>query len=171
MLAHYLVPIAVLTSALLVPLSSMGQAPAPAAASDEEAFVKALPAPGAHDRPFLEIPSQLATKLSIDLASLRSVDPGLVCQSSSRTPTMSQATIGQVGQIETVCTPAGWSQGVLTLKGGASYMTTCGDGGSARLTANADVTVGTHSWQGTLDSAPPVSRLSHACTGWVRMPR
>ena len=171
MLARHLMPVTMLTSTLLLAPAAHAQAPAGATAPDEQAFVKALPAPGAHDRAFLDIPPPLLAKLSIDPASLRSVDPGLVCKTSDKTPMPSQATLGRVGQIETVCTPAGWSQAILTLKSGAVYMTTCGEGGSGRVTANADVTVGSQSWHGSLDSAPPAARLSHMCTGWAKMPR
>ena len=161
---------AMLAAALLHPFDGFAVAP-PRAPDDLAVLVKTLPAPGARDRAFLDIPASVAARLAIDPAAIRSVDPGLICKPTSQAPSMFQATLGRVGQVQTVCTPAGWSQGLLMLKDGSSYVTTCGDSRSARVTANADVTVGTHSWHGSTDSAPPVAALSHMCSGWTKVPR
>jgi hypothetical protein len=166
-----LVPRALLALMLSFSVAAFAVAPTDAASDDVTAFVKALPAPGARDRTFLEIPSVLLDRLAIKLSTIQSVDPGLACDISAKVPSMSQAKLGRVGQVQTVCTPAGWSQGLITLNDGTSYMTTCGDSTSARLTANLDVTIGTHSLHGSVDSAPPARTLAHSCSGWTKVPR
>lgn len=170
MIARF-VPPALLALMLSCSVAAFAVATTDAASDDLTAFVKALPAPGARDRTFLEIPSVLLDRLAIKLSTIQSVDPGLVCDLSAKVPSMSEATLGRVGQVQTVCTPAGWSQGLITLHDGTSYVTTCGDPTSARLTANLDVTVGTHSLHGSVDSAPPARALSHSCSGWTKVQR
>jgi hypothetical protein len=139
--------------------------------SDVEAFVKALPSPGPRNRPFLEVPAALLAHLSIDATALRGIDPGVVCDPNSRTPSLSTLALGAIGEVQTLCTPAGWSQGMLVLKSGTNYVTTCGDPASPRLTVSADVSAGAQNWHGAIDSAPSTRALSHTCSGWAKVPR
>ena len=171
MIERRAVPFALLALALLRPCDGLAVEPRPAVPNDLDMLVKALAVPGPRDRVFLDVPAALATRLAIAPTAVRSVDPGLVCAPSSKTPAMFQATLGKVGELQTVCTPAGWSQGLLTLKDGSSYVTTCGDPASARATASVGVTVGTHSWQGSFDSTSPARALSHSCSGWTKVSR
>ena len=168
MIACRLIPLAVLAVALLRPVDSLAVAPPHVASNDVDLLVKTLAAPGPRDRAFLDIPPTLLTRLAIDPAAIRSIDPGLVCDLSFKAASLFQARLGQIGQVQTVCTPAGWSQGMLTLKDGTTYVTTCGDSAAARVTANVDVTAGSESWHGAVDSARPVQALSHSCSGWTK---
>ncbi len=161
-------PIAVSTLAL--PCSIASFAAPKASPADVEAFVKALPAPGSHDRAFLAVPAALMARLAIAPATIHAIDPGLACDPASRTLGAFQAELGSIGQLQMLCTPDGRSHGTITLQNGASYETICGDALSATLTANLDVHVGEHSWHASTDSAPPTREPAHSCTGWVKLP-
>jgi len=160
-------PTAVLTVALPCSIASM--AATKASPADVDAFVKALPVPGSHDRPFLAVPPALLTRLSIDPATLRAVDPGVACDPDSKAISVLQAELGPIGHLQTLCTPDGRSHGTIALQGGASYVTTCGDGASVRLTTNLDVKAGDHSWHASTDSMPPARALALSCTGWTKV--
>ncbi len=161
-------PIAV--SSVVLPWSIGSFAAPKAAPADVDAFVKALPAPGAHDRAFLAVPAALLARLAIAPAALSAIDPGHACASSSGSVTLSQAALGTLGHIEMLCTPDGHGQATIRLENGVSYMTTCGDRASFRLTANLDVHAGDRAWHGSADTAAPASELSHSCTGWTKVP-
>ena len=160
---------------LLLPLAlsiagvAMAIAPGQATPADLDAFVHALPATGGTDRVFLAPSAPLQARLGLDAATLRQVDPGLVCDPAAKAPVMMESTLGRVGQLNIVCLPHGTSQGILTLADGGTYMTTCGHAG-LRLTASADVTVGDRHMH--LSTEPDVSARvpTHACGGWMKVP-
>jgi hypothetical protein len=171
MIARHVLPLAVTAVALICAFDSFAGTPTTSVPGELVAFVKELPSPGPRNRAFLDIPLPVLTHLAIDPAAVRSVDPGLVCDPSSQAANMFQATLGHVGQVNTLCTPAGWSQGILTLTDGTSYVTTCGDSGASRVTGNIDITVGAQSWHSSAGLAPPVRALSHSCSGWTKVGR
>jgi hypothetical protein len=171
MIAGHVVFRAAAAVALLHALDAFAGAPTTPVSADLVAFVKQLPAPGPRDRAFLDIPAPVMTRLAIDPAAIRSVDPGLVCEPTSQAANMFQATLGHIGQVNTVCTQAGWSQGILTLVDGTSYMTTCGDPKAPVVTGSADITIGTHSWHGSASSQPSTHTLAHSCSGWAKVGR
>ena len=161
---------------LMLALATSGMVPvsatpaAKAAPADLDAFVKTLPPTGAHDRVFLAPPPELQSRLGIDPAVLRTIDPGLACDPDAKTPNMPAATLGRAGTVQTICTPGGASMGVLTLADGTSYFTTCGESG-LRVHAWADVTMGDHTLHASTQSPAPVRGPTHACTGWAKQPR
>jgi len=152
-------------------LSAASATPAAKAApADLAAFVKTLPATGAHDRAFLAPSPELQSRLGIDPAVLRTIDPGLACDPDAKTPNMPAATLGRAGTVQTICTPGGTSMGVLVMADGTTYYTTCGESGG-RVHAWADITVGEHSMHASTQSPAPAHAPTHACTGWAKQPR
>ena len=143
---------------------------APAAPADLEAFVRALPATGANDRVFLDLPPELQARLGIDPAALRRIDPGLACDPGAATRATPEATLGRAGHVQTACMPGGYGVGVLTLPDGRTWSTTCGESG-LRVRAWADVTVGEHSLHASTESPAPTRVPTHACTGWTKQSR
>lgn len=149
---------------------AMAVAPGEAAPADLDAFVRALPARGGTDRVFLAPPAALQARLGLDPATLRQADPGVVCDPAAAAPVMLQSALGRVGQLNIVCLPNGTSQGILTLDDGSNYMTTCGHAG-IRVTASADLTVGDRHMHVSTEPDVPDRAPTHACSGWVKLPR
>ena len=143
---------------------------AKAAPADLDAFVKTLPAPG-RDRVFLALPSALETRLAIDPAVVRAIDPGVACDPASSTLNMSEATLGLAAHVQTTCTPNGLSNSLMTLPDGAAFVTICGPGTGVRVNAHVDVTVGDKSLHASTQSPTPAREPAHDCTGWTKLPR
>jgi hypothetical protein len=163
-------PVRLLASLLvaLVPLATPA-APTKAAPADIEAFVKTLPAPG-HDRVFLALPADLETRLAIDPAVVRAVDPGVACDPDSKTLNMSEASLGLVAHVQTTCTPDGHSNSLLTLPDGNVFATICGPATGLRVSATVDVAVGDKSLHASTRSPAPARAPAHDCTGWTKLP-
>jgi hypothetical protein len=127
-----------------------GPAPKPAPA-DLAAFEKALPTPG-HDRVFLALPPDLETRLSIDPAVVRAVDPGIACDPDAFSLSMSEGNLGVAGHVQTTCSPDHHSQSLLKLADGSAWVTVCGPA--------------------TAQAATPASakhQPAHDCSGWTKL--
>lgn len=127
-----------------------GPAPKPAPA-DLAAFVKALPAPG-HDRVFLALPPDLETRLAIDPAVVRAVDPGVACDPDTFSLSMSEGNLGVAGHVQTTCSPDHHSQSLLKLADGSAWVTVCGPGTAQAATP-----------------APAKHQPAHDCSGWTKL--
>jgi len=135
--------------------------------TDLDAFVRTLPPTGSNDRAFLALEPVLGARLAIAPSVVRAIDPGFACDPSASTPNMHAATLGSVGTLQVVCGPAGRSAGVMTLRDGTTYITTCGN--SAHISAS--LTVGSHSLHFSTGSSTLARELTHSCTGWTKLPR
>jgi hypothetical protein len=140
--------------------------PAPA---DLLAFKQSLPAPG-HDRVFLALAPELETRLSIDPAVVRAIDPGVACDPSSSALSMSEGDLGLAGHVQTTCSPNHRSQSLLTLSDGSTWLTVCG-GTGARVKAWLDVQVGDKSLHASSEPATPRPEPAHDCSGWTKVSR
>lgn len=153
----------------LLPLATGAAPSAKAAPADLEAFVKTLPAPG-HDRAFLALPADLETRLAIDPAIVRAVDPGMACDPGSKTLNMSEASLGLVAHVQTTCTPDGHGNSLLTLPDGSAFVTICGPATGLHASATVDVTVGGKSLHASTRPPAPARAPAHDCTGWTKLP-
>jgi hypothetical protein len=162
-----------LLACLFVALAPVAASTAPAAKAppaDLDAFVKTLPPPG-RDRVFLALPAELETRLAIDPAVVRAVDPGVACDPASKSLNMAEASLGLVAHVQTTCTPDGLSNSLLTLPDGNAFVTICGPATGLRVTATVDVTVGDKSLHASTQSPTPAREPAHDCTGWTKLPR
>ena len=155
--------------AALAPVVASTAPTAKAPPADLEAFVKTLPAPG-HDRVFLALPADLETRLAIDPAIVRAVDPGVACDPASKSLNMSEASLGLVAHVQTTCTPDGHSNSLLTLPDGNAFVTICGPATGLHVTATLDVTVGDKSLHASSQPPMPAREPAHDCTGWTKIP-
>lgn len=156
--------------AALVPVVASSAPTAKAAPADIDAFVKTLPPPG-RDRVFLALPAALETRLAIDPAVVRAVDPGVACNPASKSLDTSEASLGLVAHVQTTCTPDGHSNSLLTLPDGNAFVTICGPATGLRVTATVDVTVGDKSLHASTQPPTPAREPAHDCTGWTKIPR
>jgi len=141
--------------------------PAPA---DLAAFEKSLPAPG-RDRVFLALPVDLVTRLAIDPAVMRAVDPGVACDPDAFSLSMSEGDLGLAGHVQTTCSPDHHSQSLLKLADGNVYVTVCGAAMTTRVTAWADISVGDKSAHASAQSRSAARHEpAHDCTGWTKIP-
>ncbi len=146
-----------------------GPAPQPAPA-DLAAFEKALPTPG-HDRVFLAVPPDLETRLAIDPAVVRAVDPGIACDPDAFSLSMSEGKLGLAGHVQTTCSPDHHSQSLLKLADGSAWATVCGAATGTQAKAWLDVQVGDRSVHASTQ-APSTKHLpAHDCSGWTKISR
>lgn len=138
--------------------------PAPA---DLEAFEKSLPAPG-RDRVFLALPAELETRLAIDPAVVRAVDPGVACDPDAYGLSMSEGNLGLAGHVQTTCSPDHHSQSLLKLADGSAWVTVCGAATGTQASAWADITVGNRTAHASTQ-APARHMPAHDCSGWTRL--
>lgn len=140
-------------------------APAPADLADLE---KSLPTPG-HDRVFLALAPDLETRLSIDPAVVRAVDPGVACDPASYSLSMSEGNLGLAGHVQTTCSPDHHSQSLLTLADGSAWVTVCGAAMGVRVTAWLDVQAGDKSVHASTLPAANKHEPAHDCSGWTKV--
>jgi len=138
--------------------------PAPA---DLEAFEKSLPAPG-RERVFLALPAELESRLAIDPAVVRAVDPGVACDPQAYGSSMSEGNLGLAGHVQTTCSPNHPSQSLLKLADGSAWVTVCGAATGVQASALADVTVGTRTAHASTQ-APVRHGPAHDCSGWTKV--
>jgi len=138
--------------------------PAPA---DLAAFEKSLPTPG-RDRVFLALPAELESRLAIDPAVVRAVDPGVACDPDAYALSMSEGNLGLAGHVQTTCSPDHHSQSLLRLADGSAWVTVCGTATSGRASAWADVTVGDRTVHASTP-APARHVPAHDCSGWTKL--
>lgn len=141
--------------------------PAPA---DLAAFVEALPTPG-HDRVFLALAPDLETRLAIDPAVVRAVDPGVACAPDAYSLSMSEGNLGVAGHVQTTCSPDHHSQSLLKLADGSAWITVCGAATGTQAKAWLDVQVGDRSVHASTTSPPRKLQPAHDCSGWTKVSR
>lgn len=129
-----------------------GPAPKPAPADLAE-FENALPTPG-RARVFLALAPELETRLGIDPAVVRAVDPGVACDPALYSLSMSEGNLGTAGHIQTTCSPDHHSQSLLKLADGSAWVTVCGATATQAATAPS------------LKHQP-----AHDCSGWTKLGR
>jgi hypothetical protein len=137
-----------------------------APANDMDAFVKALPPPGANDRVFLALDPALEARLAIAPSVVRAIDPGIACDPSAATPGRPAATLGRAGSVRVICMLNGRSEGVMTLRDGTTYLTICGNA----LQASASLTIGNQTLNFFTESPKTSGELTHSCSGWTKVP-
>lgn len=140
--------------------ASSAPAPKPAPA-DLASFEQRLPAPG-RERVFLALPADLESRLGIDPAVVRAVDPGIACDPDAYSLSMSEADLGAAGHVQTTCSPDHHSQSLLKLADGSTWVTVCG----AETVAQAG---DRSSHAGAV--APGKHQPAHDCSGWTKIAR
>lgn len=139
--------------------------PAPA---DLAAFEKALPAPG-RDRVFLALPPDLQTRLAIDPAIVRAVDPGVACDPGAYSLSMSEGNLGLAGHVQTTCSPDHHSQSLLKLADGSAWITVCGAATGTQAKAWLDVQVGDQSVHASAQAPSTKHQPARDCSGWTKI--
>jgi len=144
-------------------------APAPKPApADLAAFEKALPTPG-RDRVFLALPPDLETRLAIDPAVVRAVDPGVACDPDAFSLSMSEGNLGLAGHVQTTCSPDHHSQSLLKLADGSAWVTVCGAATGMQAKAWLDVQVGDQSVHASTQAPPAKHQPARDCSGWTKI--
>ena len=143
-----------------------GPAPKPAPA-DLADFEKSLPTPG-RDRVFLALAPELETRLAIDPAVVRAVDPGIACDPDAFSLSMSEGRLGLAGHVQTTCSPDHHSQSLLKLADGSAWITVCGAATGTQVSAWANVTMGDKTARASTQ-APAKHEPAHDCSGWTKV--
>lgn len=144
-----------------------GPTPKPEPA-DLAAFEQALPTPG-RDRVFLALPPDLETRLAIDPAVVRAVDPGVACDPDAFSLSMSEGNLGLAGHVQTTCSPDHHSQSLLKLADGSAWVTVCGAATGMQAKAWLDVQVGDRSVHASTQAPSTKHQPARNCSGWTKI--